>query len=178
VSALLGPLAIVAHSQVKHGGKISNTVAHLTRKRSARHCSRSECVQQSNIASCERATRPNSRVICLRAVTRLDDSSRGSLARRRLQHDSYLPKVVCLSSTTNAVLARSSRERKMKKSPPLTFSSSQILKSLRTNGGKVKITLAKGETAWHPASTSRVVYGPCIVEYRRYDDGGVVAWVD
>jgi hypothetical protein len=35
------------------------------------------------------------------------------------------------------------------------------------------IRLVKGETAWHPASPSRLIYGPARVDYIFHPDGGV-----
>jgi hypothetical protein len=40
------------------------------------------------------------------------------------------------------------------------------------------VTLARGDTAWNPSSTSRQICGPAIVRYTRYPDGGVDARVD
>jgi len=41
----------------------------------------------------------------------------------------------------------------------------------------VAVELAAGEAAWNPASTSRCLYGPALVIYTRYPDGGVEAKV-
>lgn len=39
------------------------------------------------------------------------------------------------------------------------------------------VTLAEGDSAWNPASTSRAIYGPATVIYTRYVDGGIVVRV-
>lgn len=36
-------------------------------------------------------------------------------------------------------------------------------------------TLAEGDSAWNPASTKHVLYGPSVVTYDRAPDGGIVA---
>jgi hypothetical protein len=42
---------------------------------------------------------------------------------------------------------------------------------------RATIELAKGDTAWNPASTKRVIYGPCTVQYERGPSGGIDAVV-
>jgi len=52
-----------------------------------------------------------------------------------------------------------------------------VIAKLETHG-KVLVTLAEGERAWNPASTKRLIYGPCEVEYTGgRASGGITATV-
>lgn len=48
-----------------------------------------------------------------------------------------------------------------------------------TGGGweRADLTLGRGDSAWDPSSTKRVIYGPARVRYVRAPDGGVDATV-
>jgi hypothetical protein len=43
---------------------------------------------------------------------------------------------------------------------------------------RATVTLGKADTAWNPASTKHVIYGPASVTYERAPDGGITAYVD
>ena len=43
---------------------------------------------------------------------------------------------------------------------------------------RATVLLLRGDTAWNPASTKGVIYGPATVTYERGPDGGVTAIVD
>lgn len=41
---------------------------------------------------------------------------------------------------------------------------------------RVTVYLSEGDTAWNPASTKHLIYGPTTVLYERHQDGAVVAF--
>lgn len=41
--------------------------------------------------------------------------------------------------------------------------------------GSIRVELADLAAAWNPASTKRKLYGPAVIEYVQYPDGGVSA---
>jgi hypothetical protein len=43
----------------------------------------------------------------------------------------------------------------------------------RNGWAVVTVNVSKGETAWNPASTKHVLYGPLTIRYEFYRDGGV-----
>lgn len=47
-----------------------------------------------------------------------------------------------------------------------------------TDGCPFSYSLKKGDTAWNPSSTKKLVYGPCKITYRRYGDGGYTATIE
>jgi hypothetical protein len=57
-----------------------------------------------------------------------------------------------------------------------TVTSTAVAYAFSQREGKPKVfrvSLAKGESAWNPASTKNLVYGPADLVYRQYADGGV-----
>lgn len=64
-----------------------------------------------------------------------------------------------------------------------TYDGEEILSRLRhpasmTKGiGNVRLELEYGDKAWNPASTKKMLRGPCVVTYVSYPDGGVEAVV-
>lgn len=59
------------------------------------------------------------------------------------------------------------------------YTSEEIRQQLdqKEPGSDITLNLLKGETAWNPASTKHVIYGPATVRYVQYVDGGVTATV-
>lgn len=43
--------------------------------------------------------------------------------------------------------------------------------------GQLRVALADFARAWNPASTTRSLYGPLVIDYVLYPDGGVTATV-
>jgi hypothetical protein len=43
---------------------------------------------------------------------------------------------------------------------------------------KVTIYLTKGDSAWNPASTKNLIYGPAEVMYEEMPDGAINAYID
>jgi hypothetical protein len=43
--------------------------------------------------------------------------------------------------------------------------------------GSIRVELDDLAAAWNPASTKRMVCGPCVVEYVLHSDGGVAAQI-
>lgn len=64
---------------------------------------------------------------------------------------------------------------------PKRISSAAILAELDDRDSRnlasfgVTVTLDDGDSAWNPASTSSLIYGPCKVLYVRHPDGGITA---
>lgn len=42
---------------------------------------------------------------------------------------------------------------------------------------KATVELGEGDSSWNPASTKRVISGPCRVQYEQHQDGGIDAYV-
>lgn len=59
-------------------------------------------------------------------------------------------------------------------SDPKHHDSSDLVWMERPNGwARASVDLAIDETAWNPASTKGVIYGPALVTYERAPDGGI-----
>lgn len=56
------------------------------------------------------------------------------------------------------------------------ISADSILRQLRQPGALV-IAIGQSDTAWNPASTSRVISGPASLTYRSHADGGILLQV-
>lgn len=50
-------------------------------------------------------------------------------------------------------------------------------KSNEAGEAKTRFVLSSRDTAWNPASTENVIYGPAEVIYQRFADGGITASV-
>lgn len=61
----------------------------------------------------------------------------------------------------------------------MDYTSEQIMANLESAlDGTLNLVLDSGDTAWNPASTKvSYIYGPCLVTYHQYPDGGIEATV-
>lgn len=56
--------------------------------------------------------------------------------------------------------------------------SSTLIREAAATTGSCTVTLKRGDTAWHPASTKKVLAGVGSVSYRVHPDGAVDAHIE
>lgn len=59
--------------------------------------------------------------------------------------------------------------------PVKNYDADTVLGLLAAIEGPVIITVSEGSWAWNPASTKGVIWGPVVIRYTQYPDGGIEA---
>jgi hypothetical protein len=82
---------------------------------------------------------------------------------------------------------RTTTMKEIQPAKPGTVTSLDVFRALRANAPvgadgqwprKAYVGLVKGETAWDPSSTKRLIEGPATVTYIEWKDGGLDAKVE